>query len=724
MSTAKSRALELLHAGRLPEARALLEQVCQADRGDAEAWQLLGAVRGMLGDYAEAESSLRQALRLHASPGSHYYLGNALMAQNRLEEAIAAFQAALRLQPQMAEAHANLGDALQNQGRYVEAEACYRRAIGLRPDLVGTQINLGLVLLRQKRPQEAAAGYERILRTHPGRPEVHYHRGNAYAELLRLDEAIASYREAIRLKPEFAEAHNNLGLALNQQGRREEAIACYLAALRSMPDAAGIHANLGAAFTALGRTEEALACFDRAVALAPDHDFLLGDRLHARMHLCDWNGIEDDFRKLLDGVIEGKPVSTPFPLLAIPSSAAQQLRCATIYAGRQVPRSAIQLCGAERYAHDRIRLGYFSADFRNHATAYLMAELFERHDRARFEVIGYSYGPATGDAMRRRLEQAFDRLLDVGTRSDREIATLARQQEIDIAIDLKGHTTDSRVGIFSYRPAPLQVSFLGYPGTLGVDFMDYLIADPVVIPEDHRRHYCEQVACLPHSYQVNDSKRRISDRPFTRGELGLPGSGFVFCCFNNSYKITPDLFDLWMRLLRNVEGSVLWLREGAAGATRNLRKETGKRGVAPERIVFAGRMDLPEHLARHRLADLFLDTFYCNAHTTASDALWAGLPVLTCRGETFAGRVAASLLSAIGLPELITTTHRDYEALALELATQPGKLAELKQKLAANRNTRPLFDTGLFTRHLEEAYIRMWQRQQDGLAPEQIHVQA
>jgi len=348
--------------------------------------------------------------------------------------------------------------------------------------------------------------------------------------------------------------------------------------------------------------------------------------------------------------------------------------------------------------------------------------LFERHDKAKFELVAFSFGPNRNDEMRKRVSAAFDQFMDVRNRSDKDIALLSRKLEIDVAVDLKGFTTDARAGIFSYRAAPLQVNYLGYPGTMGAEYIDYLIADGTLIPEASRQHYAEKIAYLPNSYQVNDRKRAIADKMFSREELGLPSTGFVFCCFNNSYKITPAIFDGWMRILKQVEGSVLWLLEANSTAVRNLRHEAEARGINAARLIFAKRMPLAEHLARHRAADLFIDTLPCNAHTTASDALWAGLPVLTCTGEAFASRVAASLLNAIDLPELVTTTQDQYEARAVELATNPERLKQIKQKLERNRLTTPLFDTELFTKHIEAAYIQIYERYQADLPPEHIYV--
>jgi predicted O-linked N-acetylglucosamine transferase (SPINDLY family) len=351
-----------------------------------------------------------------------------------------------------------------------------------------------------------------------------------------------------------------------------------------------------------------------------------------------------------------------------------------------------------------------------------MAELFESHDKERFELFAFSFGPDSQDEMRQRVSRAFDRFIDVRFMSDMEVARMARELEIDIAIDLKGYTQDARPGIFSYRCAPVQVNYLGYPGTMGAEYMDYLIADKVLIPAESQTHYTENIVYLPHSYQVNDTKRVISDRTFTKAELGLPETGFVFCCFNNSYKITPTTFDSWMRILKAVEGSVLWLLEDSASATHSLQRQAQARGVQANRLIFAKRMPLSEHLARHRLADLFLDTLPYNAHTTCSDALWAGLPVLTLPGVSFAARVSASLLEAIELPELIAHSQADYEQLAIEFALNPARLTGVREKLASKRLTAPLYNTPLFTQHLESAYRQMHERHLAGCATGPIFI--
>jgi predicted O-linked N-acetylglucosamine transferase (SPINDLY family) len=439
------------------------------------------------------------------------------------------------------------------------------------------------------------------------------------------------------------------------------------------------------------------------------------------MRLCDWSNFDTECAHLISSVRDRKLNTTPFALLALPSSSDDQFQYAKLWTSNKYPPSQKPVWQGERYNHDRIRVAYLSADYRAHPVAYLIAELLERHDRSRFEIIGVSFGVDDRSEIRTRLVAAFDEFHDVTKKSDKEIAELLHDRQVDIAIDLTGYTQDYRLGIFGYRPVPIQANYLGYPGTMGAPYIDYIIADRIVAPFEHRRSYTEKIVHLPDCFLVNDSHRRIAEGTLTRHAAGLPEQGFVFCCFNNNYKITPGIFDVWMRLLHQLKGSVLWLSQVNNTAIRNLRREADARGIDSARLIFAPRLDgLDDHLARYRLADLFLDTLPYNAHTTASDALWAGLPVLTCLGETFAGRVATSLLHAIDLPELVTASLEDYERLAIDLAANPGKLAGIKRKLAGNRLTTPLFDTKLFTKHIETAYTAMHERHKAGLAPDHI----
>jgi predicted O-linked N-acetylglucosamine transferase (SPINDLY family) len=465
-----------------------------------------------------------------------------------------------------------------------------------------------------------------------------------------------------------------------------------------------------------------MAHYDKALSLKPDIDLVSGDLLHTKMKICSWSGLAESLDNISKKVAANEKVTQPFPLLALSDDASLHKKCSEIYIQTRYPINPILEPISRRPQNHKIRVGYFSADFHNHATGYLIAELFELHDKSQFELVSFSFGPKTNDEMRLRLGRSFDQFIEVGGKSDVEVAKLSRDLNIDIAVDLKGFTQDARAGILAPRAAPIQVNYLGYPGTMGADYMDYIIADRTIIPLEFQSFYSEKLVYLPNSYQVNDRKRLISERQFTRQELGLPEPGFVFCFFNTNYKILPATFKGWMQILNAVKGSILWLLQDNHWAVENLKKEAEKQGIAPDRLVFAERLPLPEHLARHRQADLFLDTHPCNAHTTTSDALWVGLPVLTLMGKSFASRVAASLLNAIGLPELITSTQEEYEALAIELAMNPKKLADIKLKLKNNRLTTPLFDTPLFTKNLETAYIEMYERYHAGLEPDHITI--
>jgi protein O-GlcNAc transferase len=516
------------------------------------------------------------------------------------------------------------------------------------------------------------------------------------------------------VQPDYADAFNNRGNILVVLKQLEEALASYERALAVRPDFAEAFNNRGNTFKELKRLEEALASYERAIVLKPDHKYALGGLADCTIRLCDWT------RDRLSGevrqrVSEHKSIIAPFTLLGYSDDESLQLLCAKNFIQDQIGVSQKPLWRGTVWRNEKIKVAYVSADFRHHPMAYLMVELFELHDRSRFEVIGVSFGFDDRSEIRARLVAGFDQFVDVRTKSDAEVARLLNGLRVDIAIDLMGHTSDSRPQIFAFRPTPIQVNYLGFPGTTGADFIDYIIADQIVLPFDRQPYYTEKIVHLPDCFQVNDRERRITTRTPTRQEVGLPVDGFVFCCFNNNWKITPTMFDVWMRLLQAVEGSVLWLGSANKDAEMNLCNEARTRGVDPNRLIFAGRTDrLEDHLARHRVADLFLDTLPYNAHTTASDALWAGLPVVTCEGRAYPGRVASSLLHAIGLPELVTSNLADYEALALKLVREPALLAEMKARLARNRDTHPLFDTDRFRRNIEAAYMQMWGTWQRG----------
>jgi predicted O-linked N-acetylglucosamine transferase (SPINDLY family) len=564
---------------------------------------------------------------------------------------------------------------------------------------------------------------ERAIKLNPNDADYCYNLGIVLYDLKQLEGAVASYDKAIQLDPDYAEAYYNRGNAFHDLRQLDAAIASYDKAIQLDPGYVGAYVNRGNALQHLKQFDAAASSYDKAIQLKPDLDYLVGTWLHTRMKLSDWSNLESNVAELITKVESGIKSSPSFHILSLTTSLSVQKKVSEIWVNDKNPYNPSLGPIAKPQRSNKIRIGYFSADFRNHAVSLLMAELFEIHDRLRFELIAFSFGPDQQDEMQKRVFKAFDQFIDVRMMSDKAAAELSRKLCIDIAVDLGGHTGDNRMGIFSYRAAPIQVSYIGYPGTSGAEYIDYLIADKTIIPKHSQQHYVEKMAYLPNSFQVNDRKKVISGKKFFREELGLPVEGFIFCCFNNNYKITPYSFDSWVRILNAVKGSILWLSEGNQTAAINLRKEAEKRGLDPQRLVFAKRMQSPDHhLARHRVADLFLDTLPYNAHTTASDALWAGLPVLTCMGESYASRVAASLLKSIGLPELITTDQVSYESLAIELATDPVKLRIIRDKLAANRLTTPLFDTPLFTRHIEEAYREMYERYQNDLLPDHIEI--
>jgi len=725
LSQALGRAMSAYNAGKLVEAEQLCRQIINAKRDLFDALHLLAVVQSRLGKKDTALASYDRALAVRPdSAEALFNRGWTLHELKRFAEALASYDRALEVRPDSAEVLSNRGVTLYTLKRFVDALASYDRALALQPDYAEALCNRGLALHELKRFEEALASYDRALTVRPDSAEALSNRGNTLQELKRFEEALASYDRALTLRPDYAAALSNRGNTLKELKRFEEALASYDRALAVRPDSAEAHSNRGVTLYTLKRFEEALASYDRALAMKPDDAHALSGIADCVNKLCNWRRTTDVADKVIAQILEKKSIIYPFTLLGYSGDPSLQLQCARNYVADRVPTLSPTLWAGPIWRNNKVRVAYLSADFHQHATAYLMAELFELHDRSRFEIIGVSYGIDDKSEMRKRLVAAFDQFHDVLRKSDEEVAKLLHDLRIDIAIDLKGYTQDFRFGILAYRPAPIQASYLGFPGTIGAEFIDYIIADKTVAPFEHQVFYTEKIVHLPDCYQVNDTKRRIAERTPTRQETGLPDNGFVFCCFNNNWKITPDIFRVWMRLLHVVEGSVLWLLGDNKSAERNLRMEAQACGIDPARLVFASRLPLEGHLARHRVADLFLDTLPVNAHTTASDALWAGLPVVTRLGESFAGRVAASLLNAVGLSELVTHSIEDYAALALRLAKDPSLLAGYRNQLAKNRLTHPLFDTDRFRRHIEASYLQMWEIWQRGEQPRSFAVEA
>jgi protein O-GlcNAc transferase len=642
-----------------------------------------------------------------------------LHVQGKLDQAEQLYRAILQRDRNHVGSLHNLGILRFQRGQYADAVALTREAVRLRPDLAVAHNTLGVAMRHLGRLEEAEVCCREALRLAPDYAEAHNTLGDVLTALRRWTEAEACCREALRLQPDYAEAQNNLGAVLTALGQLEAAEICCLEALRLKPANAAALINLGNALALQKKLDKAADCFGRAAALRPDDADALFSWLHIKQTICDWFDYREHETRVLNGTRAGA-------LQALPSAAFRLLGCVSTseeqfsYARRVAARTAVP--GSDIFASrppqgERVRLGYLSANFHAHPVAHLIVGLIEHHDRRRFEVIGYGFDEDDQSAMRRRLVGAFDRFVDIAKMPDRDAARLIHADDIDIVVDLHGWTPDCRAKILAYRPAPIQVNYLGYPGTSGADFIDYIIVDRFVVPAEQQPFFSERAVYLPDCYQCNDDKRGIAARTPSRRECGLPERVFVFCCFNNNYKINPTFFDIWMRLLRAVPDSVLWLYEANPLVKANLAREAEARGIAPERLVFASRLPQAEHLARHRLADLFLDTLPYNAHTTASDALWAGLPVLTCAGNTFAGRVAGSLLRAVGLDELITTSLEEYEALALHLARDAELLTGLRARLAQNRRSYPLFDTARYTRHLEAAFWQMSEIRRAGHPP-------
>jgi predicted O-linked N-acetylglucosamine transferase (SPINDLY family) len=692
-------------------------------RADLDAQLAAAAQHYQRGQFREAARLAERVLAAEPNNIAALQLGGLLaLVTGRYDAAIDILGSAIRLNDKAAELHATLAEALQRAGRSEEAIAEYQRALALEPDNAETIYNCANVLLRLGNHAEALSGYDRALAIQPGFVRAVHNRGNALFELQRFDEALADYDCTLEIDPRFVMAWSNRANALLQLRRYEEALAACDRGLEiDARHVASLSVRANALFE-LRRFAEAAEAYDRLLVVDPAYPYALGRAFYCRLLCCDWTDYDRTMALVASKVAAGERAVPPFMFLNMADSPEQRMHCARTFSRDRHPAAADPLWRGERYRHTKIRLGYLSADFRHHPMAYLMAGLFERHDRSCFETTAFSFGPDPRDEFRRRLEGSFDRFIDVRTKRDRELAQLVREREIDIAVDLMGYTNNGRPGILAYRPAPIQVNYIGFAGTLGADYIDYIIADRFIIPEHSRRFYTEHVAHLPDTYWPTDSTRAVGRTMPTRFEVGLLEPGFVFCCFNQSHKIAPGIFDIWMRLLRQVEGSVLWLVEDNADAAGNLRREAERRGVAAARLVFASRVGLDEYLARLPLADLLLDTLPFNAHTTASDALWAGVPVVTCAGSSFAARVAGSLLGAVGLPELITDNLADYEALALKLARDPSMLARIRAKLDRNRQSYPLFDTDRFRRHIESAYQTMWERQQRGEPPSDLAV--
>jgi len=651
------------------------------------------------------------------------------------------YDRALRLNPELVPAAYNRAVLLQQFGRWDEAAAGYQQTLRLDPRHAEAWTNLGLLKGARGAWRDAIECHQHALRHNPQFAEAYNNLGTCLAAVRAFTQAVACYARAVELKPDLAAAFNNLGNTLLRMDRPREAIAALRQAAHLQPNLPEVHVNLGSALLRLRQfrerapesatpdrpldvdTDEAIACFCTALKQNPRSLSALGQLIHELQHQCAWEELPNLVAALLQTLDNPDPTRPddllpPFVFLTlpVPASPRQQQEVACHWA-RAAARLAMPGAPPRLSEDRRIRVGYLSADLRKHPVAELVVELLETHNRSRFAVTAYSYGPDDRSVLRHRIQNAVETFVDLRPVSLADAVERIRKDQIDILVDLTGFTQSARTEILASRPAPIQVNYLGYPGTLGADFVDYILVDHFIVPAEQQSAYHERLVHLPGCYQVNDSKRKLAGPIPSRPDLGLPIEGFVFCSFNSNYKITPRMFELWMQLLRQTPGSVLWLLQGNSRVPVNLQRAAERHGIASDRILFAPRLPLEQHLARHACADLFLDTFPVNAHTTASDALWAGLPVLTLCGETFISRVAGSLLHSLGLPELITDTFESYLDRALELAHSPRRLAELRARLAAARQTASVFQIVPAARAIEQAYETMVARCRAGLNP-------
>ncbi len=709
--------------GRMKEAETIYRQICESQPTHAESWSNLGLVLVMRGAFAEAAAACRRALAIRPNyVDAHLNLVTALERLQAYDEAADVYRLVIPLQPTRTDLWNNFGLILTTQGRMTQAVLAFHEAVALQPDFTDAHFNMARALGTLGMTEEAIKAYRQVLALDPNHASACSNLGTMLGSTGNFIEGTALSQHAAALAPLNAEILCNLGVVLQRQGKPNEAVSVYEKALAIRPRYAAALGNLAAGLQELFRFDEAAAALQRAIAIKPDFDTAIVELIKIRRHICDWSNYAADHSTLIDFIDQKKDAIFMLLLMGFPSTPAQQLDCARLAMQRLNDSTARVGAPADRPS-GKLRIGYLSADFRDHPVGRLIPELLARHDREQFEVIGYSLGVEDNGALRNRIRQACDSFVDLHHMSNHDAAQRIRADHLDILIDLTGPTVGSRLPILALRPAPVQVSFLGWPGTMGADFLDYVIADPFIIPHDQQQYYVEKIVHLPDCYQPSDPQRPIPDAVPSRAECGLPEEAFVFCSFNNTNKITPDMFDVWMRLLLRVENSVLWLYCKSNQTIENLNRWAEARGVSADRIVFASVARFETYLARLRQADLFLDSYPYNAGATCNDALWVGLPVLTCTGETYVSRMAGSLLTAAGVPELITTSLAAYEELAVRLATEPDLLSDLKHRLIRGRATAPLFDMARFTTHLERAYRQINDLRLAGEAPRFIAVE-
>jgi len=681
------RALDLLKKNDFINAKLIYENILAVDKKNSDALFFLSVILIKFKNYKKAGDLLEQVVSIKPSFADAYNnLGICLEKLNDLDGAKKNYNLAIDNRPNFAEAYNNIGVVFQKLRNFDQAILQYKKAISYKNLYLDAYINLANLFKEIKQFEEAIKNYDLAINLNPNLAEVYNNKGNALKEIRKFEEAIKNYDLAINLSPNFAEAYFNAATALQD----------------------------------IKNFEKAVLYFEKALLLDKEIPFCKGYLLHAKMLCCNWSGLNELYKEIYNDVEKNRFSATPFGYQAICDDESNLQKCAQLYSSKRFPEIKNNLFSKKISKNKKIKIGYLCGEFREQATSILMTEVWEKHNKEDFEIIAFDSGWDDKSLRRNRIIKAFDKFIDISKVSDFDAAKLIYKEQIDILINLNGFFGTGRPVVFSYRPAGIQINYLGFPGTIGSKYIDYILCDKTVVPLESKKFYNEKIIYFPDSYQANDTKRNISDKKFLREELSLPKKSFVFCCFNNNYKITPNMFDVWARLLKKIDNSVLWLIEGNSEATENLKKEAKIRNIDASRLIFAKRMKLEDHLARHKNADLFLDTLPYNAHTTASDSLWAGLPVLTCLGKAFPGRVAASLLRSLDLPELITYSENEYVAKAEELALNPERLRVIKNKLDTNKFSQPLFNAELFCRSVESAFKIIFEKYSLGLEAEDI----
>jgi len=733
------------------------EKAISIDPDFVEVYFNLGTTFQELGQLDNAVKYYKNAIEINSNyPEAYNNLGVAYKDLKEFDSAIEVYQIAIKIKSDYAEAHNNIGVVFKELGQLDDAVKSHKTALKIIPEYAEAHNNLGIILIEDKQLDKAIRRFEKSIAADKNFIEAYNNLGSAHMELNHFDLSLENFQKALKINPNYVEAHNNLGRLFMHLGQLNEAVEYFQKSIKINPNYEYAHNNLGLVYSDLGNLDESAKCYKKAMAINPNYfepcanyanlltdlndlddalkhyeqayelnpeaDYMQGNILHTKMRICVWDNYSNQLNDLQNKINDGKKVIVPFQLMALIDDPELQSKASVIYAQDKYPKNNF-LPKMDHYPkHKKIRIGYFSADFREHPVAFLTAELYEIHDRSQFEVHAFSYGPNTQDEINLRIKAGVDHFHDVRSMSHKEIATLSRSLEIDISVDLSGTTQNSKTEVFAMLSAPIQTSYIGWLGTMGADYYHYLIAAKGMIPKKNQEYFSEKIVYLP-SYQVNDSQESLPEPFLSRKDLGLPKDIFVFCCFNNTYKITPIVFDSWARILKRVEKSVMMIYVANKLAQKNLIKEITLRGINPERLYFGEKLQRNEYLDRYRLADLFLDTFPYNAGTTASDALKMGLPILTLNGNSFNSREASNIISAVNMPEMIVESQVEYESLAVELATNPKKFRFMKEKLVDNLPNAPLYNTRLFAKNIESAYKTMFERYHQGLDPDHIYIE-